>query len=167
MEWDEALANKKDDKTRKEFEKWAVLTYSNNKAIINEKKGSDAGIDGIAYMADRNDKNEIEMKQVLFSVKSDKNPHVFYIRDFYGAIERDKAAMGYFITLYPPTKDMVSECKKLGKYKNQLVDTEYPKIEIVTVEDILATKRITIPMSHQIEVVKSAKQKSTEQEPLF
>ncbi|MBU1631387.1 MAG: site-specific DNA-methyltransferase, partial [Candidatus Omnitrophica bacterium] len=34
-----ALANKKDDRLRKEFEKWAVLTYTNNRAIINEKKG--------------------------------------------------------------------------------------------------------------------------------
>ena len=44
-----ALANRKDDKTRKEFEKWAVLTYSRNQARINEKKGADGGIDGIAY----------------------------------------------------------------------------------------------------------------------
>ena len=31
-----ALANRKDDKTRKEFEKWAVLTFSKNQARINE-----------------------------------------------------------------------------------------------------------------------------------
>jgi DNA modification methylase len=162
-----ALANKKDDKVRKEFEKWAVLTYSNNRAIINEKKGSDAGIDGVAYMLDRNEKYESEMKRVLFSVKSDKTPHVSFIRDFYGTIEREKAAMGYFITLYPPTKDMVSECKKLGKYTNLLMDKEYPKIVIVTVEDILAGNRITIPTSHQIAVVKSAKKKAKEQEKLL
>ena len=41
-----ALANKKDDRTRKEFEKWAVLTYSNNRAVINDKKGADKGISG-------------------------------------------------------------------------------------------------------------------------
>jgi hypothetical protein len=33
-----ALANRKDDKTSKEFEKWAVLTYSKNQARINDKK---------------------------------------------------------------------------------------------------------------------------------
>ena len=32
-----ALANRKDDMTRKEFEKWAVLTFSKNQARINEK----------------------------------------------------------------------------------------------------------------------------------
>lgn len=162
-----ALANKKDDKVRKEFEKWAVLTYSNNRAIINEKKGSDAGIDGIAYMLDRTADNKIEYKQVLFSVKSDKSPHVAYIRDFYGTIEREKAVMGYFITLYPPTKDMVLECKKIGLYRNILMDKEYPKIEIITVDDILTGNRITIPTSHQIAVVKSAESKEGEQGSLL
>ena len=41
----EALAHKQDDRLRKEFEKWAVLTYTNNRAIINEKKGADSGIE--------------------------------------------------------------------------------------------------------------------------
>ena len=53
-----ALANKKDDRTRKEFEKWAVLTYTNNRAIINPKKGSDKGIDGLVYF--RSEKNDTE-----------------------------------------------------------------------------------------------------------
>ena len=157
-----ALAHKKDDKTRKEFEKWAVLTYSNNRAMINEKKGADAGIDGIAYMLDRNENNDTELKQVLFSVKSDKSPHVSYIRDLHGTIEREKAAIGYFITLFPPTRDMITECKKIGRYKNNLMEQEYPKIEIVTVEEILNGKRITIPTSQQIAVVKSAQLKQTD-----
>lgn len=38
MDAAKALAHKKDDRVRKEFEKWSILTYSDNKAIINEKK---------------------------------------------------------------------------------------------------------------------------------
>jgi hypothetical protein len=154
-----ALANKKEDKTRKEFEKWAVLTYSNNRAVINEKKGADQGIDGIAYMQDRDENEDIVFKNVLFSVKSDKNPKVSYIRDFYGTIEREKAAMGYFITLHKPTSQMIAECRKIDNYKNNLIDREYPKITIVTVEEILTGERMTIPLSNQIDVVKSAKLK--------
>lgn len=126
---------------------------------INEKKGADAGIDGIAYMQDRNENNDIELKQVIFSVKSDKSPHVSYIRDLHGTIEREKAAIGYFITLFPPTRDMITECKKIRRYKNNLMEQEYPKIEIITIEDILKGKRITIPTSHQIAVIKSAQLK--------
>ncbi|HEX7413150.1 MAG TPA: site-specific DNA-methyltransferase, partial [Bacteroidia bacterium] len=41
QDWEsaKALAEKDDDKTRKEFEKWAILFYSKNRARINEKKG--------------------------------------------------------------------------------------------------------------------------------
>jgi P pilus assembly chaperone PapD len=37
-----ALANRKDENTRNEFEKWVVLTFSKNQVRINEKKGADA-----------------------------------------------------------------------------------------------------------------------------
>ena len=66
MESAEALAHKKDDRLRKEFEKWAVLTYTNNRAIINEKKGGDEGIDGTGYfLTDTSDNAKI-----VFQVKS-------------------------------------------------------------------------------------------------
>lgn len=39
-----ALIHKKDDRVRKEFEKWAVLSYSDNRAVINERKGADRGL---------------------------------------------------------------------------------------------------------------------------
>jgi len=157
----EALANKKEDKTRKEFEKWCVLTYSDNKAMINEKKGKDSGIDGIALMKDykSKDDNSIELKNVYFSVKSDKKPHVSYIRDFHGTIKRDNAAFGVFISLYEPTKDMIDECKKLGSYQCNIIDKKYSIIKIVTVEEILKGERLEIPLSHQTEVVKAAELK--------
>ncbi|MBA7547371.1 hypothetical protein ES705_39788 [subsurface metagenome] len=117
-------------------------------------------------MLDRNENNDTELKQVLFSVKSDKAPHVSYIRDLHGTIEREQAAIGYFITLFPPTRGMIAECKKIGKYKNSLVEQEYPKIEIVTVEDILNGKRITIPTSQQIAVVKSAEKKQDDSDQM-
>src|SRR3954466_5992842 len=50
MESAEALAHKRDDRLRKEFEKWAILTYTTNRAVVNERKGADKGIDGVAYI---------------------------------------------------------------------------------------------------------------------
>ena len=157
-----ALAEKKDDRTRKEFEKWAVLSYSDNRAMINEKKGKDAGIDGIAFISDRNKDNEIEQRQIIFSVKSDKKPHVSYIYQLRGVMQRENAAMGYLIVLYQPTKDMIAECKKAGKYKNELFGMEYPKMEIITVNDILDGKTLNIPKSQEVAVLKKAKKKNAE-----
>ena len=65
----EALARKEDDKTRKEFEKWAVLTYSNNRAAINEKRGGDGGVDGIDYLLYYNKTTEHDYKQIIFECK--------------------------------------------------------------------------------------------------
>ncbi len=56
-----ALANKKDDRTRKEFEKWAILTYTNNRAVIKKKKGADGGIDGVYYFWNGGELNAAKM----------------------------------------------------------------------------------------------------------
>ena len=152
-----ALANKSDDKTRKEFEKFATLTFSNNRAVINEKKGGDGGIDGIAYLLDINDKNKQEHKKVLFSVKSNKTLSPSVVRDLNGTMERDCAVVGYLITLYP-MDNLVKESKKYGIYKNKLFSQDYPKIEVVSIEEILNGKRMNLPTSQ--DVVKSAKKKN-------
>lgn len=147
-----ALANKKDDRVRKEFEKWAVLTYSDNKAIINEKKGADSGIDGIAFMLVGHD----DHKQVLFSVKSG-HLGVSMIRDFCHVVDRDKAALGIFLSLEEPTRPMIQEALNMGKYTNPLTNQSYPKIEIVTIKEVLEGKRLNLPQA--VEVLKEAKLK--------
>ncbi len=150
-----ALAHKQDDRTRKEFEKWAVLAFSNNRAIIHEKKGGDKGIDGISYVVDSEDNKEV-VKEVLFSVKSNAILSPAVIRDLNGTIEREKAVMGYFITLYP-MENLVRESKKYGVYDNKLFGHSYPKIEVVTVDDILQGKTMKLPTS--LEVLKKAELK--------
>ena len=152
----EALANKEDDRTRKEFEKWAVLKFSNNRAMINEKKGGDGGIDGIAFMVDLNEKHTQEFKQILFSVKSNKILHPSVIRDLNGTIEREKAAIGVLITLYP-MDNLVKESKKYGVYENKLLGHTYPKIEVVCISEILEGRTMNLPTS--LEVLKKAEQK--------
>jgi DNA modification methylase len=152
-----ALANKSDDKTRKEFEKFATLTFSKNRAVINEKKGGDGGIDGIAYLLDINNDNKKEHKKVLFSVKSNKTLSPSVVRDLNGTMERDGAVIGYLITLYP-MDNLVKESKKYGIYKHKLFNHEYPKIEVISIEEILNGKRMNLPISQ--DVVKSAKKKN-------
>ncbi len=153
-----ALANKKDDRVRKEFEKWAVLTFSNNRAIINEKKGGDGGIDGIAYILDYNEKQEQETKNVIFSVKSSKTLTPSVIRDLFGTIERENAAVGYLITLFP-MDNLVKESTKYGVYQNTMFNHSYQRIEVISINDILQGKRMNLP---SIKVLKSAERKAKE-----
>jgi DNA modification methylase len=146
----EALANKSDDRTRKEFEKWAVLTYSNNRATINQKKGADKGIDGIAYF--RSEKDDPE--KIILQVKSGKVSSRD-IRDLQGTITRESATLGIFITLQKPTKDMIKEAKEAGIYKSQYMSAPVDTIRIVTVQEIIEEqKRLDILLA--LEVLKSA-----------
>ena len=161
-----ALAEKKEDKTRKEFEKWIVLTYSNNRAKINEKKGGDGGIDGIAYIIDEDKALNQVTKKVLFSVKSDKSLNPTVIRDLAGTLDREEAVMGYLLTLYDHP-NMVKESKKYGQYKSKLFGNEFPRIQVISAEQILSGERITLLTRD--DVVKKAKSKNTKasQEKLF
>ncbi len=160
-----ALANKEDDRVRKEFEKWTVLAYSNNRAVINEKKGKDFGIDGIAFISDRVD-GDIKQLPIIFSVKSDKHPKPAYVRDLIGVMLREKAVMGYLIILYDPTKDMIDEAHKQGKYNNSLFEMEFSKVKIITVKEILSGKQWGLPSNITIEVLKSAKKKQDKGEQM-
>jgi len=149
------LANRKDDRTRKEFEKWMVLSYSRNQAIINEKKGSDGGIDGIAYVPDRNAKGEIENKKALFSVKSNAKLSPAVIRELNGTIEREHAACGFLLTLYP-MPNLVKESKQYGNYQNSLINKSYPKIQVICVDELLNGARLELP--NVVKVLKTAEQ---------
>ena len=151
-----ALAEKKEDRTRKEFEKWAVLTYSNNRAIINEKKGGDGGIDGVLFTLDIDSKGKQEHPKVLFSVKSDKvlNPKV--VRELNGALEREGAVAGYLLTLYP-MKNLVKDSKQYGTYKNKLYGKDFPKIQVISTQEILDGSRLDLPTV--LSVLKSAQKK--------
>ncbi len=159
-----ALANKQDDRLRKEFEKWAVLTFANNRAIINDKKGGDQGIDGTAFMVDVDENGKQVYKQVLFSVKSNKTLSPTVVRDLFGTIEREQAAIGYLITLYP-MENLIKESKKYGFYQNKMFGKIYPKIEIISIQEMLDGKRLSLPM--MIEVLKSAERKSLQNDDIF
>lgn len=154
----EALAHKEDDRLRKEFEKWAVLTYTNNRAVINEKKGADAGIDGRAYFKVGSRDNA----KIIFQVKSghvDRSD----VATLRGDMDREKAAMAVLITLKKPSDPMMKEAKDAGKFKHEDMGRDYDKISIVPVEDIIEKDRhLEIPIS--VDVLKAALRAETDQQ---
>jgi site-specific DNA-methyltransferase (adenine-specific) len=141
-----ALAHKKDDRLRKEFEKWALLTYTNNRAIINDKKGADQGVDGTAFFLTGKDSNA----KIIFQVKSGsvKRGDIATLR---GDMQREGAALAVLITLEEPSAPMVKEAKTTGLYANVVMRKNYDTISIVTVREILEEgKRLDIPMALEV-----------------
>ena len=147
-----ALANRKDDKTRKEFEKWAVLTYSNNQARINDKKGADGGVDGVAYFLVSNTENG----KAIFQVKSG-GANRSTIATLNSDRQREKAEFGILITMDKPTAPMLKEVVAAGKYKHPLLNREDDRIQIISIEEILEGKRIELPMA-RVDMVKTAEE---------
>ena len=147
-----ALANRKDDKTRKEFEKWAVLTFSKNQARINEKKGADGGIDGIAYFL----KDRQENGKAIFQVKSRPGNRAD-LATLNSDRLREKAEFGFLICTALPTKPMRDEIAAAGKYKHPLLNREDDRLQVITVAELFAphNRRLDLPMA-RTDAVKAA-----------
>ncbi len=126
---------------RYQFQWWAVSLVG---ALPSEKskKGADAGIDGFFSVIHESDGKRETFRQVIVQVKSG---HVGanLIRDLAGTIGNDK--LGVFITLEEPTEPMKAAASAAGLYHNPLMDKHYPRIQIVTVAELLAGKTLNLP----------------------
>ena len=108
------------------------------------KKGSDKGIDGvITFLDDATNK----AKRVLVQVKSGKVKSGD-IRDLVGTIEREKAAIGVFVTLEEPSRDMVTEAANAGFYHSPGWNRKYPRVQILTIAQLLAGGEIAMPPAY-------------------
>lgn len=155
-----ALANREDDKTRKEFEKWAILTYSNNRAVINEKKGADKGIDGVLYFASGPGKTE----RMVIQVKSGGASRGT-IATLNHDRKREKAELALLITMDDPSSGMKTEAKAIGTYEHPLMGRSYDRVRIVTVREIIEEgMRNDLPLTY--DAVKPGKRVYGDQEQL-
>ncbi len=149
-----ALTQKTGDKTRKEFEKWAVLTYSRHQAVINAKKGADGGVDGMQFFPVAFGSDEIG--KVLYQVKSGLvgRKDIAQLR---GDMLSQGAQLGVFLTLQEPTEPMRLEAAKAGSYELQLMKLTLPVITIATVRELIEERAVlTIPVSHLVNKTASA-----------
>jgi hypothetical protein len=87
-----------------------------------------------------------------------------------GVLAREKAAIGLFVTLAPPTKEMIKEAAAAGMYESPHHGA-FPKLQILTIEGLLSGKeRAQYPdMAYGAQTFKHAKteNKKTDQQKLF
>ncbi|MGP9788965.1 site-specific DNA-methyltransferase [Roseinatronobacter sp. NSM] len=110
-----------------EFEKWALSLIAAQPGNLS-KKGADRGIDGNIYFGRTN--------RALVSVKAGDNVGVSMLRDLRGTIERERADIGIFLTLTPPTKPMITEAAAAGQFEMDGF-SPVPRIQIVSIEEAL------------------------------
>ena len=131
---------------RYQFQWWA-LSLIEARPLGGEgkkgKKGSDRGVDGVInFLDDRKG----GLKRALVQVKSG---HVKSgdIRDLKGTLEREGAQIGVFITLEAPTRDMLTEALTTGSYHSEIWNRDYPKIQILSIEELLNGAELKIPQT--------------------
>ena len=107
------------------------------------KKGKDEGIDGVITFLDDPKRKP---HKLLVQVKSGKVKSGD-IRDLVGVVEREQAAIGVFLTLEPPTKDMEKEAVAAGTYHSTVWNKTFPKIQILTIEEIFNGATVQMPPS--------------------
>ena len=143
---------------RYQFQWWALNLIENahpSRASASKpkegKKGADEGVDGWIRFAD---KAEGHYEKIVIQVKSG-HVSVKDIRELRDVVNRNNAAIGLFVTLEEPTSEMIKEIKATNPYISPLWKHEYPKIQILTIEQLLKGVKPDIP-STTVNVFKEA-----------
>ena len=125
---------------RYQFQWWALSLIKARPVGDHTKKGADKGVDGVLYFLDN---PEHKPQKAIVQVKSGK-VSVKDIRELIQVVGKQKAAMGFFITLEPPTKEMRKEAISQGFYESPW-GKKYEKIQIRTIEELLKGKSFEHP----------------------
>jgi len=142
---------------RYQFQWWA-LGLINARPLGEKKKGADKGIDGVIQFIDD---PSGKPKRAVVQVKSG-HVGVNAIRELKAVAAHD--ALGIFITLEPPTGPMQAEAISAGFYHSPGWNKDYPKIQILTVEELLHGKTVDMPPQTQTNVTFTKAQKITQKE---
>ncbi len=111
---------------------WWACSLVGAQPYQGHKKGADGGIDGKIFFHD----GEENAKQIIVSVKGGEHVSVTMVRELIATVEREKASLGFFVTLTPPTRPMLQEAASAGFYESPFHGA-YPKIQILTVGGLL------------------------------
>jgi DNA modification methylase len=123
-----------------EFERWAVSRVNGQP---KEKPGGDKGVDGII----RFPIGAKEIGRAVVSVKGGGQLSPDMVRDLVGTAQTQKAEMGVLVLLDKPTKGMTDAAEHAGIYAWPVNGTNFPRIQIMTIDQLLSGKKPNMPPS--------------------
>ena len=151
---------------RYDFQYWA-LTLVGARPLESKsgdkKKGADRGIDGIITFMGADQKTP---HRCVVQVKSG-HVNSATIRDLKGTIEREKGELGLLITLEDPSGPMKLEALEAGYYHSTWMGQDYPKLQILTVGELLKGTQPKIPPRYNPYQLAPVEKKPAEQAGLF
>jgi DNA modification methylase len=143
-----------------DFERWAVSQVGGQP---NEKQVGDKGIDGVARFP-------IDGKttgRILVSVKGGKTINPSMARDLEGTLAQQKAELGVLIMQSAVTKGVQEVADKSGSYKHPHYGQSYPRLQVITVAELLEGKKPNLPPTFLPYIAAAKAPKATGQTELF
>ena len=128
------------EQDRYQFQFWAMSLLEASPRE-QSRRGADRGIDGVVYFIDGPRRST---RKAIVQVKSGRVSSPL-IRDLKGTVQREKAALGLFITLEEPTSAMHTEAVSAGFYHSDVWQRDYPKIQLRTIAELLEGKTFDLP----------------------
>lgn len=129
------------ERDKHQFQKWAIEHID---GFVTSRKTGDGGIDGRLYFSIPDQRG---LASMVIEVKGGKNVDIAVVRSLRGALERDSALMAGLIVM-----------EDLGERKTRNFEREmgalddldvngvlYPRMQMLTVPEILAGKRFRTP----------------------
>jgi DNA modification methylase len=124
--------------SHKNFEMWAVSKVGGRP---NPKWGADEGTDGIIRFYEDGQ----TWGTVTISVKGGENINPGMVAQLIGTVQSDGTDMGLLITRTTPTRGMRELAVKQGSYVWPPTSQTFPKIQILSVEQILSGAKVDMP----------------------
>ncbi|NQT33889.1 restriction endonuclease [bacterium] len=126
-------------KGRIKFQDWIIEIML--EGVSNPKKVGDGGYDGYLTLYRDAKKRDV----VLIEVKSGSIT-IEKIRAFINVVNHEKAVMGIWVCFADQvTKGMRIEAQQAGYYDQDAFGTKYPRVQILTVEDLFEGKTVAHP----------------------
>jgi len=148
------------ERDKYQFQWWATSLIEAVPAG-GKRKGMDRGVDGYLNFRDEAGKPAFG----VVSIKGGENVSAPMIRDLKGTVDREKAALGVFVSLVNPTREMIREAVSAGFYETG--GRKFPKIQLFTIAQLLDGRKPEVPFGHVEGFRKAAREKPGEQRKLL
>ncbi len=151
--------NNSKNEGRYQFQYWSIEQVG---GFASTKKSGDGGVDGSIYFHlsfdDLKEKRTRKLGRMILSVKSDKKMSISYIRDLIGTMHNKEADAAGLICYDTPTQGMYATARESGMFKIEFTLNyviEMPRVQILTVNDIMEGRTFNLPDWSQIKDAKA------------
>lgn len=129
------------ERDKHHFQKWAIEQID---GFVTSRKTADGGIDGRLYFSLP---GSHDLQSMVLEVKGGKNVDISRVRELRGVLEREEAQMAGLIIMNDlGERRMNSIHREMGRANDLIVnEVVYPRMQLLTVPEILAGKRFKTP----------------------